>query len=195
MCCLHVSRRQMCGILVPAAAAEEGGATTYIFPIWCLSIVIGMSHFVKVVFIQLPDEAGKVTVLKVFRKYALGEFFVLEPNKIRLDWGTIEGQRITKRTSRTTKLSPSLLHRTTELYAGSSSILSFDTLVSNRRWAGRSRGCGGLWRRRVLTCRVCAPVPFLVSIKFRSVEASQRGRAHGRMQLTKSLDVLLLPPA
>lgn len=53
-------------------------AKTYALPIRRLSrLFIVVPDFVEVIFVQLPDEAGKVAVLKVFRKDVLCEFFVL----------------------------------------------------------------------------------------------------------------------
>lgn len=46
--------------------------------ILCLDVLlVVMSHFVKVVFIELPHEAGEVAVLEVFREDVLCEFLVL----------------------------------------------------------------------------------------------------------------------
>lgn len=53
-------------------------AATYTGTVWRMStLLIVVSHFVKVVFIQLPDEARKVTVLEMFRKDGFGESFIL----------------------------------------------------------------------------------------------------------------------
>ena len=51
---------------------------TYSWDIWrCSIFFIVMSHFVKVIFIQLSHETGKVAMLEMFGEYRLGEAFVL----------------------------------------------------------------------------------------------------------------------
>lgn len=51
---------------------------TYTRAVWRLAILlIVVSHFMEVVFVQLPDEAGEIAVLEVFGEDMLGEFLVL----------------------------------------------------------------------------------------------------------------------
>jgi hypothetical protein len=80
-----------------------------------------MSDFVKVIFVELAHETGKVAVLEVLGQDVLREFLVLQavwsakPRRVEM---------MDMRTSRTTKLSPSLPHRTTLSSCGLSNILS-----------------------------------------------------------------------
>ncbi len=76
-------------------------------------------------------------------------------------------------TSRTTKLSPSLLHRTTELYAGSSSIL----LMVRQRHAD---GTKGTYAGR--TCIVFGPGPMLAAPRIQLM-------CRKMLELTKSLEL------
>ena len=84
----------------------------------CPALFIVMSNFVEVVFVQLPDKRREVTMFEMFRKNMFRELFVLLQ---KLE------QRIAANgstpTSRTTKLSPSLPHRTTLSSCGLSNIL------------------------------------------------------------------------
>lgn len=83
----------------------------------------------EVVLVQLSHETGKVAVFEVLRKDGLGKFFALnavfgQPRGLRPQerWREWEMRR-ERRTSKTTKLSPSSPHRTISAYDGSSSIL------------------------------------------------------------------------
>lgn len=84
-----------------------------------------MPHFVEVVLIQLPHEAGKVAVLEVFREDVLGELLVLRVvvvSGLSFVESVMTTQRA-QRTSSTTKLSPSFPHRTMLSSWGFSNIL------------------------------------------------------------------------
>jgi hypothetical protein len=73
---------------------------------------------VEVILVQLADEAGEVAVLEVLGKDVLGELFVLCGSACG------QGRRMSgERTSKTTKLLPSLPQRTMCWSAGFSSIL------------------------------------------------------------------------
>jgi hypothetical protein len=78
-----------------------------------------MPDFMEVIFVQLTNKAGEITVFEVFGEDGLGELLVLFPGMLEVMFHLPSRAR----TSSTTKLSPSALHRTTELYEGSSSIL------------------------------------------------------------------------
>lgn len=43
----------------------------------CASVFVVVSHFVKVVLVQLTDEAGKVAMLEMLRKDVFGKFLIL----------------------------------------------------------------------------------------------------------------------
>ena len=98
----------------------------------CPSFLIIVPNLVKVVFVQLPYEAGEVAVLEVFRQDVFRELLVLQifsavatSNKIARSFPT----------SSTTKLSPSFPHLTTLSSCGLSSILFTD--VSTRAFIAR----------------------------------------------------------
>jgi hypothetical protein len=128
------------------------GTTTYISSIWRLAALLVMPDFVEIVLVQLTDETRKVAVLEVFWEDRLGELLILQPRRsVSRHPQSLPLPRHHRRTSKTTKLSPSALHRTTELYEGSSSILRRHCeYVPGRRVGWR----GGEGNR---TCRVCAP--------------------------------------
>ena len=73
----------------------------------------------KVVLVQLADEACEIAVFEMFWQDQLGKSLILF---IQLREMT-SMLSIQKLTSNTTKLSPSSPHRTTAEYVGSSSIL------------------------------------------------------------------------
>jgi hypothetical protein len=51
---------------------------TYSWAIWrCSIFFIVMSHFVKVIFVQLSHETGEVAMLEMFGEYRLGKAFIL----------------------------------------------------------------------------------------------------------------------
>ena len=61
----------------------------YIRPIWRLAIfLVVLADLVKIVFIQLAHETGKVAVLEVFGEDGLGEFLALDRrvSAVRGDW-------------------------------------------------------------------------------------------------------------
>lgn len=69
----------------------------------------------KVVFIQLADETRKIAVLEMFGQDGFGESFVLRGDvRISRDGGGGSCQFPLVPTSRTTKLSPSSPHLTTD---------------------------------------------------------------------------------
>jgi hypothetical protein len=74
---------------------------------------------VEVVFIQLANEAGEIAVFEVLWQDVFGEFLVL----LRRVRQYFQSTPWKSRTSKTTKLSPSLPHRTTLSSWGFSSIL------------------------------------------------------------------------
>lgn len=54
------------------------GKDTYPWPIWTgVTVLIIVSHFVKVVLVELAHKAGKVAVLEVFGEDVFGEFLIL----------------------------------------------------------------------------------------------------------------------
>jgi hypothetical protein len=85
------------------------------------ALFIVVPDFVKVIFVQLTHETGKVAVLEVLGQDVLCKLLVLlivqsaKPRRLK---------PVGMRTSRTTKLSPSLPHRTTLSSCGLSNILS-----------------------------------------------------------------------
>ena len=87
-------------------------------------VLIVVPHFVEIVLVQLPDEAGKVAVLEVLREDVLCEFLVLDGGALATRRHCDAGNpKLARPTSRTTKLSPSFPHRTTFSSVGFSSIL------------------------------------------------------------------------
>ena len=57
---------------------HEAASITYTGAIWGLSaVLVGVSHFVEVILVELPDEAREVAVLEVFGQDGLCESFVL----------------------------------------------------------------------------------------------------------------------
>lgn len=80
-----------------------------------------MSDFVEIVFVELTHETGEVAVFEVLGQDMLREFFILSAeSSAKPTRSSMRGIR----TSRTTKLSPSLPHRTTLSSCGLSNILS-----------------------------------------------------------------------
>jgi hypothetical protein len=117
----------------------------------CSSFFIVLPYFVEIVLVQLPYKAGKIAVFEVFRKNGFCEFFVLRtsishPIACTVVWEV--------RTSRTTKLSPSSPHLTTDAYVGSSSILNRYISIVH----GGFSVFVSAWIQVLLTCTVCAPV-------------------------------------
>lgn len=88
-----------------------------------------MPYFVKVVFVELPHETGKVAVLEMFRKDMFRELLIL----LIVSAGHETGPNRGMLTSNTTKLSPSLPHRTTLVSEGFSNILQLSVLLRARR--------------------------------------------------------------
>jgi hypothetical protein len=75
--CLVASQCQCEKQRVGGGVAERDFCT-HIGTIWRRTIVLViLSDFVKIIFVQLPDETRKVAVLEMFREDQLGEFFVL----------------------------------------------------------------------------------------------------------------------
>jgi hypothetical protein len=97
-----------------------------------------VADFVEVILVQLADEAGEVAVLEVLGEDVLGELFVLRGSARAAAHSDIGSG-----TSKTTKLLPSLPHRTMCWSAGFSSIL--------RASDGRVIAGG------MTTCRACEP--------------------------------------
>ena len=130
----------------------------------------------KVILVQLPNEAGKVAVFEVFGKDGFGESFVLSKvmNNCTDNASSVED------TSNTTKLSISSPHLTTEAYDGSSSILHHPSVLSfhvapNSRVGDMSR---------IHTCIAFAPI-FTCQSPLVSVLREM-------WQLTKSLELFAL---
>lgn len=156
----------------------------YLWTIRRLAILFVLSDFVEVILVELANKAGKVAVLEVLRQYCFCKLLILLtapclascPPRIR---------RILGRTSRTTKLSPSFPHRTTDAYWGSSSILYSGSALARRDIDGARH-----------TCRVCEPGGDVsVELGARSAMWSGSRNWDGRglwIRLTKSLE--LLPP-
>lgn len=97
---------------VPSTYTRSVGRNTAIF--------IVVSDFVEIVFVELAYKTGEVAVLEMFGQDVFCEFFVLQRPRQRSEGDQI---RPNVRTSRTTKLSPSLPHRTTLSSCGFSNIL------------------------------------------------------------------------
>lgn len=96
----------------------EERCSTYARTIWRLAVfLIVVPYFVEVVFIELPDKAGKVAVLEMLGENVFCEFFVLRAGQC-VELGVAQ-----RRTSSTTKLSPSFPQRTTFSSVGFSNIL------------------------------------------------------------------------
>jgi hypothetical protein len=61
------------------AGKDSSGWRTDIWSVGrCPALFIVLAHFVKVIFVQLADEAGKVAVFEMFGKDGFGEFLVLD---------------------------------------------------------------------------------------------------------------------
>ena len=107
------------------------------------ALLIIVSHFVEVVLVQLAHEAGEVAVLEVLRQDVFREFLVLRASSANAPFMSGSLLRICHvLTSSTTKLSPSLPHRTTLSSCGLSNILE----KHSERLHGRNRvpsGCAG----------------------------------------------------
>lgn len=72
-----------------------------------------MSHFVEIVLVQLAHEASKVAVLEVLREDCLGKLLVLQHRQKGIEVNrAVSASGL--HTSKTTKLSPSFPHRTTD---------------------------------------------------------------------------------
>jgi len=80
-----------------------------------------MPDFVEVVLVELAHKTGKVAVLEVLGQDVLCKLLVLQVVSLAKPR---REEMIDMRTSRTTKLSPSLPHRTTLSSCGLSNILS-----------------------------------------------------------------------
>ena len=109
-----------------------------------------MSHLVKVILVELSNEAGKVAVFEVFGKDGFGESFVLP----KIMNNSIGNALSVESTSNTTKLSISSPHLTTEAYDGSSSILRHPSVLSPD--VAPDFRIGGM--SRIHTCTVFAPI-------------------------------------
>lgn len=102
--------------------AKSSLSTTYAWTIRrSPTLFIVVSNFVEIILVQLPDETREIAVLKVFGQNLLREFLVLRCCQFQTACIVL---RSLPRASRTTKLSPSLPHRTTFSSCGLSSILS-----------------------------------------------------------------------
>jgi hypothetical protein len=65
---------------------RRGGTRTHVGAIWGGTVIlIVLSDLVKVIFVELSDETGKVAVLEVFREDELCEFLVLP--LVSVTWG------------------------------------------------------------------------------------------------------------
>lgn len=116
------------------------GGNAYIGSVgWLTRLFIILADFMEVVLVELSDEARKITVFEVLRKYWFGEFFALEiwESLITIAYAywalsTAEQERKwgidVRLTSNTTKLSLSSPQRTICEYDGSSSILPTESL-------------------------------------------------------------------
>lgn len=125
---------------------------TYARAVWRSAVLlIIMPHFVEVVFVQLSHETGKVAVLEVLWEDVFGEFLVLSCGQqcgFPLDWRIL--------TSSTTKLSPSLPHRTTLSSCGLSSILCTMSVMTRRRAPCKQYSLVQLADLRGMSARRCA---------------------------------------
>jgi hypothetical protein len=111
------------------------------------ALLIIVSHFVEVVFVQLAHETGEVAVLEVLRQDVFREFLVLRASSANAPSMSGSLLRIFHvLTSSTTKLSPSLPHRTTLSSCGLSNILE----KHSERLHGRNRVPSGCARETYL---------------------------------------------